>query len=64
MNTPVKMTLFRTISASRRNEIYFQEMNRKNKIDRTETSFASQSTMTEKELKEAAKHRRELADKY
>lgn len=63
MNTPVKMTIFRTTSAFRRNKIYFQEVTRKRKIDCTETAFTGQSTTTtNKELKEAKERRRELAD--
>lgn len=48
----------------RRNIITFEEMSRQNRIDRTETSFAGKSTMKMSDLKEAAKKRQELADKY
>jgi hypothetical protein len=48
----------------RRNIIEFEQINRQHRIDRTETSFAGESTMKMSDLKEAAKKRQELADKY
>ena len=54
----------RQTSNVRRNIIEFERINRQHRIDRTETSFAVESTMKMSDLKEAAKKRQELADKY
>ena len=48
----------------RRNILEFERIAKQNRIDRAETSFAGESRMTMKDLKEAAKRRQELADKY
>ena len=45
----------------RRNILEFERIAEQNRIDRTETSFAGESRMTMKDLKEAAKKRQELA---
>lgn len=54
----------RQTSNVRKNIIEFERINRQHRIDRTETSFAGESTMKMSDLKEAAKKRQELADKY
>ncbi|MBQ8625951.1 MAG: hypothetical protein IJ419_07315 [Agathobacter sp.] len=54
----------RQTSNVRRNIIEFERIAKQNRIDRTETSFAGESRMTMKDLKEAAKRRQELVDKY
>lgn len=48
----------------RRNILSFEEISRQNRIDRTETSFAGQSKMKMKDLKEAVKKRREISKDY
>lgn len=48
----------------RRNIIEFERINRQHRIDRTETSFAGESTMKMSDLKEAAKRRREMAKEW
>lgn len=64
MDILVKLGESRQTSASRRNEIEFQRVIEQTRIDRTETSFAGKSKMTTKDLKEATKRRREIADQY
>ena len=48
----------------RRNILAFEAESRRNRIERTETSFAGLSTMTQKDLKEAVKRRREWTERY
>ena len=48
----------------RRNILEFERIAKQNRIDRTETSFAGESKMTMRDLKEAAKRRREMAEEF
>lgn len=60
----VQMGESRQPSNVRRNILAFEEVSRRNRIDRTETSFAGKSKMKMKDLKEAAKRRREIAEEF
>ena len=64
INKLVQIGERRQMSNVRRNILAFEVETRKNRIDRTETSFAGQSKMTQKDLKEAVKRRREISKDY
>lgn len=64
MQTLIRMGESRTSSAQRRNYTVFQSAVDRSRIDRTESSFAGKSKMTMKQLKEATKARREIAQLY
>ena len=64
INKLMQMGESRQPSNVRRNILDAEESMRKNQIDRTETTFVGASKMTQEDLKEAAKQRRKIADKY